>query len=79
MSKVKGKGVYYDGEGGLSRGQELGNLLDHAYPIKREELDALERQGSNLVDYTLTVSRCSTQNADGCCTSVTARRTGYAC
>ena len=35
--------------------QELGNLLDHAYPIKREELAALERQRSDLVNYTLTV------------------------
>ena len=30
-------------------------MLDHAYPIKREELAALERQRSELVNYTLTV------------------------
>ena len=48
-------GVYYDGTGKLSKGQELGNLLDHAYPIKREESAALERQGSDLVNYLLTV------------------------
>ena len=51
----KGKGVYYDGTGGLSRGQELGNLLDHAHAINRAEYAALERQQSKLVNYTLTV------------------------
>ena len=51
----KGQGVYYDGKGKLSKGQELGNLLDHAYSINREEFAALERNRSPLVDYTLTV------------------------
>ena len=51
----KGQGVYYDGTGGLSRGQELGNLLDHAHAINRAEHAALERQQSDLLDYALTV------------------------
>ena len=49
------QGIYCDGKGGLLRGQELGSLLDHAYAIKRGELAALEQQGSDLVNYTLTV------------------------
>ena len=51
----KGKGVYYDGKGKLTKGQELGNLLDHAHHINRAEYVALERDRSPLVDYTLTV------------------------
>ena len=51
-----GERVYYDGKGGLSRGQELGSLIDHAYPIKCEELTAFGLQGSDLVNYTLTVA-----------------------
>ena len=42
----KGQGVYYDGTGGLSRGQELGNLLDHAHAINRAEHAALVRRQS---------------------------------
>ena len=74
----KGEGLYYDGKEGLSRGQELDNLIDHTYPIKREELTALEQQGSDLANYGRTRSRCRTRNRDGCSTSVTARRTGCA-
>ena len=38
----------------MSRGQELSSLIDHAHPIKREELTELERQGSDVTNYTLT-------------------------
>ena len=39
----------------MSKGQELGNLLAHAYPINRAEYVALERDRSPIVAYTLTV------------------------
>ena len=51
----KCEGVYYDGKGGLSRGKELGSLLDHAYVIKRGEHAEFEQQGSPLINYTITV------------------------